>query len=56
MRTRCASFSATVLPVSSRYTMIAAGIITTVTKDDSHRSGNWYALPAKTEPNGMTWE
>ena len=53
---RWASFSATVLPVSSRYTRIAAGIITSVTSDDSQSNGNWYAFPAKTDPNGITWE
>ena len=55
-RTRCASFSACVRPVSSRYSRTPAGIMTTVTSADSQRSGNWYHSPAHNDPNGMTCE
>ncbi len=55
-RTRWPSFSATVRPVSSRYRRMPAGIITVVTSDDSHSSGNWYVVPLKRDPNGMTCE
>ena len=41
MRARWASFSATVRPVSSRYSSTPAGIITKVTSSDSQISGNW---------------
>ncbi len=55
-RNLCASFSACVRPVSSREQRTPAGIITTVTSEDSQISGNWKVVPAKTEPHGITCE
>src|SRR6202008_3617532 len=56
IRARRANFSATVRPVSSRYSSTPAGIITNVTITVSQMNGNWYGSPVKAEPNGMTCE
>ena len=40
VRMLCASFSAWVRPVSSRYSRTPAGIITQQTRVDSHKRGN----------------
>ena len=52
MRARCASFSATVFPVSSRYNSTPAGIITNVTISDSQIKRELVRLPDEDRTEG----